>query len=122
MENGGFLNEKNDKKAWILWMEGRVNGEYEAIETPVGCIPEYKDIRGLFKETFNKEYTQEDYTKQFSIRIANYLKKLDRIERIYKDEEDVPEIFYKHLEQQRQRLLDAKKKFGKDVVSPFEFE
>lgn len=121
-ENDEFLNAKTDKKVWLLWMEGRVHDEYKAIETPIGLIPKYDDLKELFKQVFDKEYTKEDYDKQFSIKIQNLLKGLDRIEAIYNEEENVPEVFHKHMEQQRERLNKAKEKFGKDVISPDEFE
>lgn len=28
---GNYVNETLDKKVWLLWSEGRINGEYEAI-------------------------------------------------------------------------------------------
>jgi len=40
-ESGNYLNSKLDKKVWILWAEGRVHHEFEAIKTPVGRIPKY---------------------------------------------------------------------------------
>ena len=120
-EEGEFLNAKTDKKAWLMWMEGRVHNEFGAIETPVGFIPKYDDLMGLFKEIFNIDYTREDYEKQFSIRIPGMLEKLARIEAIYKEEENIPETFHQHIEQERARLEEAKEKFGKEVISPFDF-
>ncbi len=119
-QDGEFLNSKTDKKVWLLWMDGRVNNEYEAIETPVGSIPKYEDIKELFQKTFNKEYTEESYNKQFSIRLAQYSEKLGRIEAVY-NEEEVPEEFKNAITEQRKRLEEAKEKFGKDVVLPSEF-
>lgn len=121
-EKGEFLNSKLDKKVWLKWMEGRVHDEYKAIETPIGFIPEYEDLKRLFKIVFNKEYSKEDYEKQFSIRIKKLVERLDRIEKVYKEEENIPEIFHKHTEQQRERLIEAREKFGKEVISPFEIE
>ncbi|MBW2974299.1 phosphoenolpyruvate carboxykinase (GTP) [Candidatus Woesearchaeota archaeon] len=121
-KDGRFLNGKLDKKVWLLWMEGRVHGEYEAIETPIGFIPKHEDLKELFKEVLDKEYTVDDYADQFSIKVQRYLDKLDRIEAIYKEEDNVPDTFIKQLDEQRQRLLEAKEKFGKDVISPSEFE
>ena len=121
-ENGKFLNEKVDKKIWILWMERRVHKEFDAIETPIGYIPNHEDLKILFKEIFHKEYTREDYEKQFSIRVNKLLEKLDRVEAILRQEENIPDMFYHHLEQQRQRLKEAKHKYGKDVISPSDFE
>lgn len=121
-ENGKFLNEKTDKKVWLLWMEGRIHGDYGAIETPVGYIPEYSDIRQLFNEVFSKEFTRENYEKQFCIKTAKWLEKMSRIESIFKDEEGVPSLFYEHLEQQRKRLEETRKKFNKDTISPFDLQ
>jgi|TARA_Y100000310_G_scaffold271804_1_gene286445 phosphoenolpyruvate carboxykinase (GTP) len=121
-EDGNFLNEKTDKKVWLIWMEGRIHDEYGVIETPIGFIPKYEDLRQLFSKVFGKEYSKEEYEKQFSIRIPKLLERLDRIESIYKEEENIPEMFHKHLEQQRERLKKAQEKSGKDVISPFELE
>lgn len=120
-EDGNFLNEKVDKKVWVLWAEGRVHGEYEAIETPIGFIPKYSDLKDLFKQVFDREYKEEDYNKQFSIRVDNLLAKLHRIEEIFKEEE-VPEEFRNYIGQQRERINEAKEKFGKSVIGPGEFE
>ncbi len=121
-EDGKFLTGMQDKKVWLMWMEGKVHDEYEAIETPIGFIPKYDDLKELFRQIFGKDYSKEDYEKQFSIKIEKLLDRLDRIENIYAEEENVPEVFHQHLEQQRERLIQAKQKFGKDAVSPFEFE
>jgi phosphoenolpyruvate carboxykinase (GTP) len=103
-------------------MEGRVHNEFEALETPIGFIPKYDDLKKLFKQVFSKEFTQESYVKMFSIRIPQLLKRIDRIEAIFKDEEEVPEMFYTQLKEERQRLLEAKEQFGEEIISPFEFE
>ena len=85
-------------------MEGRVHNEFDAIETPIGFIPQYSYLRNLFRQIFSRDYTKEEYEKQFSIRIKKHLEKLDRIEPIFRAEEGVPEVFYTHLSQQRERL------------------
>ncbi|VVB51519.1 Phosphoenolpyruvate carboxykinase [GTP] [uncultured archaeon] len=118
-KDGKFLNGKLDKKVWLLWMEGRVHNEYSALETPIGYIPKYEDLKKLFKEALNKEYSMESYIQQFSIRITKLLQKLDRIEAIYL-EEGAPEVFHEHLKQQRSRLLDAQKKHNKEEISPLD--
>ena len=120
-EDGKFLNSKLDKKVWLLWMEGRIHDEYSAIKTPIGLIPKYGDLKELFKQVFGKDYPKEDYEKQFSIRIAKLLERLDRIKAIYKEEDNIPEVLYRHIEQQRERLIEAREKFGKDVIKPSEF-
>ena len=121
-ENGTFLNEKVDKKIWLLWMEGRVHGEYDAIETPIGFIPRYGDIQRLFKKIFNKDYTRKDYEIQFSIRADKFLEKMERVEKAYRVEDNIPDEFYAYLDKIRARLLAAKKKFGSGIIQPGEFE
>jgi len=103
-------------------MDGRVHNEYDAIETPIGFIPKYDDLKALFRQIFRKEYTKEQYIEQFSIRMKHLLDKLDRIEAIFRQEDDIPKVFYDHLNQQRERLNEAKEKYKKDVVGPFDFE
>lgn len=120
-KEGKFLNEKVDKKVWVLWAEGRVKNEYRVIETPIGCIPEYDDLKTLFSNVFGREYSKEEYNQQFSIRTGNLLKKLERIEEIFREEE-VPEEFSSHIQQQKERLQEAKKKYGKDIILPSDFE
>jgi len=120
-ENGEFLNDKIDKKVWLMWMEGRIHTEFDAIKTPVGFIPIYKDIKNLFSDIFQKELSEDLYVKLFSIRVNHHLERMDRIEAIYDKEPDLPKIFVDEILVQKKRLSDAKSKFGTDVISPFEF-
>jgi phosphoenolpyruvate carboxykinase (GTP) len=117
-----FMNEKVDKKVWLMWMEGRVHGEYEAIETPVGFIPKYEDLKALFKQIFDRDYTEQEYNDQFSIRTAKLVERFERIKEIYAGEPDIPEVFNEHMEQQIQRLKDTQEKYGKEVILPGEFQ
>jgi phosphoenolpyruvate carboxykinase (GTP) len=91
---GKYTNEKVDKKVWLFWAEGRIHGEYDAIITPIGYIPLYNDMKALFKQVFNKVYTEKEYNQQFSIRVTKYLEKLDRMEKLYRREEEIPEGFW----------------------------
>lgn len=118
-KEGQFTNGKLDKKVWVLWADGRVNGDYDAIETPVGKIPKYEDLVALFKSALNKDYSKEEYVEQFSIRIDKYLEKMSRMEKIFSKIE-MPEAFTAQLKAQIQRLKDAKAKYQKSEVSPFE--
>jgi len=117
-KNGKFLNEKNDKGIWLKWMELRVHGEAGALRTPTGLIPEYSDLKSLFKVVQNKEYTEDMYTRQFTVRIPEWLAKIERVTNYYrKNEPDTPPIFYEIIEQQKKRLLDARERFG-DYIAP----
>ena len=120
-ERGKYYDAILDKKIWLLWAEGRVHGDYEAIETPVGYIPKYEDIAKLFKESFDQEYDKSRYEAEFSIRIEKFLKKIERIESSFLEEKDIPKELFDELEEQRKRLLTAREKYGMDVISPFQF-
>jgi phosphoenolpyruvate carboxykinase (GTP) len=119
LKHGGrYTNEKVDKKVWVLWAEGRVHGEYEAIKTPVGYIPRYEDLRDLFKQVFDKDYQEEDYNLQFTIRIDKHLEKMDRMEEIYRTEPDMPEEFWSIFNKQKADLKALQAQTGKSSVPP----
>ncbi|MHA1302407.1 MAG: phosphoenolpyruvate carboxykinase (GTP) [Candidatus Heimdallarchaeaceae archaeon] len=120
-ENGNYYDEILDKKIWLLWAEGRIHDEYEAIETPIGFIPKYEDLVKLFKDTFGINYERKRYEAEFSIRIQKFLEKLDRIEAIFKEEKMMPQEFFDELNKQRKRLIHAKERFNSDIISPFSF-
>ena len=115
---GRYLNEKVDKKVWLIWAEGRVHGEYDAVETPIGYIPKYEDLKTLFRKIFDREYAEADYEEQFTIRLQKFLEKLDRMDEIYSQEQDIPKAFSDCLAMLRRRLEEAKEKHGSDTVSP----
>ena len=119
-DEGQFLNGKLDKMVWVLWAELRVNGDVEAIKTPTGWIPKYEDLAPLFKDKLGKDYTQEDYVNQFTIRIPNLLAKYDRVEAIYREKvADTPQLVYDTFAQIRGRLKDLQAGKG-DFVSPLD--
>ena len=119
--DGQYLNEKTDKRVWALWAEGRVHGDYEAIETPVGYIPKYEDLKVLFDGAFDdRDYTLEEYNEQFAIRTDKYLEKVDRMEELYSTEENMPEEFWAVLKSQRENLKALAEKHGKAVIMPSE--
>jgi phosphoenolpyruvate carboxykinase (GTP) len=120
-KDGKWLNHKNDKRIWLKWMELRVNGDCEAIETPTGYIPKYEDLKRLFKEVYDKEYSKEDYVKQFTLRIPENLSKIARLMEIYKTRVlDTPDIVFTVFEEERKRLIEAQQKYG-DYIEPDRF-
>ena len=118
---GKYTNTKLDKKIWVLWAEGRIHKDYDAIKTPIGYIPLYEDLRNLFRQVFNRNYTEEDYIIQFSIRISNYLEKIGRMELVYKEEPDLPHEFWEVLNQQKRELQELKLRTGKASLPPIFF-
>ena len=119
-KDGNWLTGMRDKAIWVKWMELRVHGEAEAIEAPTGRIPKYDDLKRLFKQVLGKDYSQDDYVKQFTIRVGENLAKIERIERIYrKDVADTPPIVFEVLDAQKKRLEALRAAKG-DYVSPLD--
>jgi phosphoenolpyruvate carboxykinase (GTP) len=121
-DNGEFLNAPQDKHVWIKWMELRVHGEAGAIRSPTGYLPKYEDLSKLFDRVLSKDYAKEDYIKQFTIRVPENLAKIERVQRFYQENvSDTPAELFEILDQQRQRLVEARERFG-DYISPESFE
>jgi phosphoenolpyruvate carboxykinase (GTP) len=103
-------------------MELRVHNEVDAVQSPTGWIPKYEDLRKLFKQVLGKDYAKEDYVKQFTIRVPENLAKIERVQRFYQENvSDIPLELFGILYLQRERLLEARKRFG-DYISPESFE
>ena len=121
-DDGKFVNDIQDKHIWVKWMELRVHGEVDAIESPTGYLPKFEDLRRLFRQVLYKTYLKEDYIKQFTIRVAENLGKIERVQRFYQENvSDTPLELFGILYLQRERLLKAREKYG-DYISPELFE
>ncbi len=116
-DNTELLGEKRDVKAWLSWLERRSHNEVKAIETPIGYIPLYEDLKLIFNETIGKEYLKELYDKQFSFYIDNIIAKIDLQKNAYKKEKDCPERIFEIYDEQLNGLESLKKKYG-PIVSP----
>jgi len=115
-KEGQYISGMEDKRVWLKWMELRVNGEVEAIKTPAGFTPKYDDLKKLFKEVLDKEYSQEEYLSHFTVRIPENLAKIERIEKIYKEGmQGCPDLIFKVLDEQKKRLLEFKESYGEYV-------
>ena len=122
VKGGEYLNAVEDKIIWLKWMERRAHGEVDAIKTPTGYNPKYKDLKRLFKEVLDKNYSEEDYIKQFTLRIPENLAKIERIVEIYKTKvPDAPDILFEVLEEEEKRLEAARAEHG-DYIAPTVFE
>lgn len=122
LKTGEFVNSRRDKHVWVKWIELRVHRDVEAIKSPTGLIPKYEDLVKLFRQVLNKDYTREDYIRQFTIRVPENLRKIERVREIWtKNVPDAPEELFKVLKEQEERLLKARKEYG-DYISPEKFE
>ena len=119
-KNGSWLNEKNDKAIWLKWMELRVNNEADALRTPTGYIPTYKDLKKLYIQVLHKHYSQKDYNKQFMIRINENLTKITRMRNIFLTRIlDTPSIVFTVLDEQEKRLIGAQRTFGEYITPDY---
>ena len=116
-KDGRFLTGMRDKAVWMKWMELRIHGDVEAIRGPTGRLPRYGDLKRLFRKVLGSDYTRRQYVEQFTIRVPENLAKLDRIEKIYRqDVTDTPPEVLEVLADQRQRLESLRKAKGDYVV------
>ena len=118
---GRYCNRKVDKKIWLLWAEGRVHDEYEALKTPIGYLPKYDDLKGLFERVFNRGYARGDYDLQFSIRVDKLLEKISRVEEMYESEPGMPREFWDVHNQLKEGLRALRAESGRSVVPPSYF-
>jgi phosphoenolpyruvate carboxykinase (GTP) len=112
-----LLGEKRDVKAWMAWLERRAHGEIDAIETPIGYLPKYDDLKKLFKEKIDKDYPEDLYEKQFSLYVDNILGRIELQIEAYGKEDNVPPKFFDLLKKQRSELQALKDKYG-SVITP----
>lgn len=113
--NSGLLGEKRDVKVWLGWLELFAHGDVEAIETPIGNIPKYEDLKTLFAE-ISKEYPKELYDMQFALYIDKIVARIDLQQEAYSKEEGVPQTLFDVYSKQKSLLLNLKEKYG-EVVS-----
>jgi phosphoenolpyruvate carboxykinase (GTP) len=116
-EGTKLLGEKRDVKVWLGWLELLAHKEVEAIETPVGRIPKYEDLKELFKSKIDKEYPQELYNMQFSLYVDNIVGRIDLQTEAYGKDKHIPKKIFEVYEEQKKGLLGLKEKYD-SVVSP----
>ena len=120
-KEGKFCTDKLAKKVWLHWAEGRIHGEYEALDTPTGKIPLYEDLKALFKKYLNLDYTLGEYTYQFTFRCSKWIEKLQRsIAYFKKMDANCPSVIFEAWEKEIATIEKAKAKFG-DEIEPGKF-
>ena len=115
-EGAKLLGEKKDVRVWLGWLELYANGDVNAIETPIGSLPKYEDLKRLF-EKINKEYDKSLYDKQFSLYLDKITARIDLQREAYSKEENLPPQLFQIYKKQKKGLLALKEKYGA-VVSP----
>jgi phosphoenolpyruvate carboxykinase (GTP) len=122
LKTGEFLNDRRDKHVWAKWIELRVHNDVGAIKTPTGLIPKYEDLKDLFRQVLNKKYSREDYARQFTIRVPENLRKIERVREFWTTKvSDTPEKLFQILDEQAKRLIKARERFG-NYIPPDRFK
>ncbi len=112
-----LLGEKRDVLPWLTWLERRAHGEVKAIDTPIGFIPLYEDLKKIFGDTIGKAYSKDLYDKQFSFYVDNIIARLDLQRDAYSKEPNCPKRIFEIYDEQEKGLKDLKAKFG-SIVTP----
>jgi len=112
-----LLGEKRDVKVWMAWLERMAHGDVQAIDSPIGYLPKYEDLKALFKSIIDKEYSEDLYIKQFSLYIDNIVARIDLQMEAYGKEDGAPERLFEILRQQRLELTALKEAHG-PVAAP----
>ena len=120
-ESKKLLGEKRDVKVWMAWLGRRAHGEVEVLKAPIGFLPKYDDLKGLFEKVIGKDYPEDLYVKQFSLYIDNIVARIDMQIGAYSREENLPDRLFEILKQQRKELMALKAAYG-SVVTPSRLE
>ncbi len=112
-----LLGEKKDVKVWLAWLERKAYKDVASIETPIGELPLFDDLKSLFKSIIDKTYPMDLYNQHFSLYIDNIVSRIDLQLDAYSKEEKIPERLFTILREQRKGLLLLRKTYG-PVVSP----
>jgi phosphoenolpyruvate carboxykinase (GTP) len=115
-ESQKLLGEKRDVRVWLTWLARRANGRVGAIETPIGYIPKYDDLKELFESLIQKEYPKSLYDQQFSLYIDNIISRIDLQMDAYGKEKNIPDRLFEILKEQKQSLIAIKDQHGPVVL------
>ena len=115
-EGKKLLGEKRDVKVWLGWLELYANGDVEAIDTPIGGLPKYEDLKKLFAG-IDKEYPEELYNKQFALYLDNIIARIELQEEAYGKGkgERIPAKLFDIYKAQKAKLVAMKEKYGSIV-------
>jgi len=111
-----LLGEKRDVRVWLTWLGHRANSKVDAILTPIGYIPKYDDLKGLFEKLISKDYPKDLYNKQFSLYVDNIVARMDMQINTYGKEKNLPPRLFEILNIQKEELLALKNVHGGIVL------
>jgi phosphoenolpyruvate carboxykinase (GTP) len=112
----GLLGEKRDVAVWLGWLELFAHGDVEALDTPIGYLPKYEDLKKLFAG-IDKEYPKSLYDMQFALYVDKIVARIDLQTEAYSKEENLPPQLFEVYEAQKAELAALKGKHG-PIVQP----
>ncbi len=115
----GLLGEKRDVHVWLGWLELYAHGDVEGVETPIGVIPKYADLKRLFKEKIDKDYGEDLYTMQFSLYVDSIVARIDLQTEAWRKEDKPSEVLFNIYAEQK-AALEALKAAKGAIVKPQE--
>ncbi len=113
----GLLGEKRDVKVWLTWLDRFSHEEVRGIETPIGLIPKYEDLKKLFTSILGKDYSGKLYRQQFSLHVERLLDRTKLQLEAYGNEAGIPAKFFEILEQQQVELEKLASRIG-NIITP----
>ena len=116
-EGTKLIGEKRDVKVWLSWLDRKAHGDAEGIETPIGIIPRYEELKELFSSIIKKEYPRALYDRQFSLYIDKILGRIELQSEAFGKEENLPKKLFEVYSEQKSGLEALKAKFGA-IVKP----
>lgn len=112
-----LIGEKRDVKVWLSWLERYAHDELGSIATPIGNLPRFDDLKLLFKQIIDKDYSKDLYTKQFSLYLDNIISRVELQQEAYSREEGIPQALFDILADQKKALSALKNTHG-SIVAP----
>ena len=120
-EGAELLGEKRDVKVWLTWLCQFANGEVQGIDTAIGVIPKYDDLKELFSSIIDKEYLRELYEMQFAIYVDKIQARIELQREAFGKEKDLPSKLFEVYDRWSAGLAELKEKHG-PIVPPGKLE
>ena len=111
----GLLGEKKDVKVWLSWLELYAHGDVKGIQTPIGILPKYSELKPLF-QIIKKEYPKSLYDMQFALYVDTIIDRIDMQREAYSKEADIPKQLFDIYSKQKTELTLLREKFGSVVA------
>ena len=116
-KDGKFTTSKLAKRVWLHWADGRIHGEFEALDTPTGKIPMYEDVKNLFKKYLDEDFSEEMYNYLFTFRCTKWIEKLERAKAYFKKmDANTPQEIFDYWNATIENIKNAQEKFGDEIL------